>query len=178
MKRILLYIIGGLALVSVILIIGQDKKIDKTVKNVESIKEEEEVDLRDNRKKIGKISSSQKKIVGLDKIETSISKTETDQGISITFEIHNAGDEDLRLQFTSSQEYDYEIYNEAGELVYRYSDEHVFAQVIRNVLFAKGKTLTFVAGLPQLEKGEYKVIFWVAARELNHLKEELTFTVD
>nr|WP_304216791.1 BsuPI-related putative proteinase inhibitor [Fredinandcohnia onubensis] len=178
MKKNLLYLIGGLAVICFIIFIVQEKSDEVIKEERETIITEDEADKMDNRKKIGKITSSKKKIIGLNHIETSISKKEMNNGITIIYELHNAGDQDINLQFPSSQEYEYEIYNEAGDLIYRYSDEYVFTQVIRDVLFGKGKTLTFVAGLPKLEKGNYRISFWVAAKGLDTLKEELTFRVE
>lgn len=172
MKRTLLYLIGGIALICIVFLLFQDKKADvsKTEKT-DFIKEDGDLDMKNNRKKF---ASFNKKVIGTKNIESSITKKEGKNGISIIYELQNNGDQDIRLQFPSSQEYDYEIYNEKGDLVYRYSDEHVFSQVISNVLFAKGQTLTFVAELPKLEKGEYKIIIWPAARGLEGLKEEIT----
>ena len=178
MKKILLYLIGGVAFICFIIFITQEQSDDVIKEEKETIITEGEGDMRDNRKKLGKIISSRKKVIGPNHLKASISKKEMNNGISIIYEIYNAGDQDIRLQFPSAQEYDYEIYNEAGDLVYRYSDEHVFAQVIRDVLFAKGKSLTFVAGLPILEKGEYRISIWAAARGMESLKEELTFRVE
>jgi len=178
MKKSILYLVGVIAVICFIIFYIQEKSVDFMEVETGTIKSEGEAEMRDNRKKLGKISSSKKKAIGFDHIETSISKKETNNGISIIYEIYNAGDQDIRLQFPSAQEYEYEIYNEAGDLVYRYSDEHVFAQVIRDVLFAKGKSLTFVAGLPILEKGEYRISIWAAARGMESLKEELTFRVE
>ncbi|MFD1780001.1 BsuPI-related putative proteinase inhibitor [Fredinandcohnia salidurans] len=178
MKKTLLYLIGGLAVICFIIFIVQEKSDEVIKEERETIITEDEADMRNNRKKLGKITSSTKKIIGLNHIETSISKKETNNGISIIYELYNAGDQDINLQFPSSQEYDYEIFNEAGDLIYRYSDEYVFAQVIRDVIFAKGKTLTFVAGLPKLEKGEYRISFWAAAKGLDTLKEEITIRVE
>nr|WP_309098550.1 BsuPI-related putative proteinase inhibitor [Fredinandcohnia onubensis] len=178
MKRILLYLIGGIIVVCFIIFYIQENSVDFMEEEKGTIKTEGEAEMRDNHKKLGKITSSKKKIMLLNHIETSISKKETNNGISIIYEIYNAGEQDIRLQFPSAQEYDYEIYNETGDLMYRYSDEHVFAQVIRDVLFAKGKSLAFVAGLPKLEKGEYRISIWAAARGMDSLKEELTFRVE
>lgn len=178
MKKILLYLVGGFVIVCLVLFIFQEKKGEVTNQKGDTSQVEEEVDVMNEREKTGKISASKKIPLVQYQIETSISKEETADGISIIYEMQNVGEQDIRLQFPSSQEYDYEIYNEAGDVVYRYSDEYMFAQVIRNVLFAKGKSLTFVAQLPQLEKGEYKIVMWAAARDMDQYKEELTFRIE
>ncbi|MEH7253669.1 BsuPI-related putative proteinase inhibitor [Neobacillus niacini] len=112
-------------------------------------------------------------------IETSIIEKEVPNGITFIYEVQNIGNEDILLQFPTAKKYDYELFTNRGKLVYRYSDGKMFAQVIKNVMLPARKSLHFTTEtLPPLEKGQYSIIMWIAARGMDSHKEKLNFTID
>ncbi|WP_449537818.1 BsuPI-related putative proteinase inhibitor [Ferdinandcohnia sp. Marseille-Q9671] len=177
MKRKRIFLYGGITLIVLVLLVFglQEARVDQPKQETNSMKVESESEMQEGRKKIAR---QKLELFGMNKLETSISKQVEKNLITIVFDVHNKGDKDIHLQFPSAQQYDYEIYNQKGELVHRYSDDKVFAQVIKNVLLPVNQSLSFTATLPTLEKGEYTLSFWINARGLTSLKEELLFEVE
>jgi hypothetical protein len=62
----------------------------------------------------------------------------------------------ITLVFPSGQDYDLKIYNERGDIVYTWSADKLFIQVLRNERFGPGeKTFAFSVPTSQLPPGRY-----------------------
>jgi hypothetical protein len=67
--------------------------------------------------------------------------------------IRNTGDLPLTLTFPSGQHFDFEIRNERGELVYRWSDGQVFTLALTQLDLSPGEH-TFSAEIPLSNKSD------------------------
>ncbi|SDM39088.1 BsuPI-related putative proteinase inhibitor [Bacillus sp. OK048] len=134
--------------------------------------------MKDNGKKLRKVNGSVNPN-HRQELKTSLIKKEDPNEITFIYEVQNIGNEDIFLQFPSAKIYDYELFTNKGKLVYRYSDGKMFAQVIKNVMLPARKSLHFTTEtLPPLDKGQYSIIMWIAARGMDSHKEKLNFTID
>jgi hypothetical protein len=73
-------------------------------------------------------------------------------------ELHvtNASDRPVALEFATSQRYDFEVRDGSGGVVWRWSDDLMFAQVLGEEVLASGETRSYSEALPELpQPGEY-----------------------
>lgn len=63
--------------------------------------------------------------------------------LEVEMYVKNESDEQQTLVFPSSQEYELVLENEEGEEVFRYSENHMFAQVIVERQFEPGEQIDF-----------------------------------
>lgn len=143
----------------------------------DNVKEENEDILKDKdtlRKKFKPDKS--KKGLDMDD-ELSFSLEAISEGMNYQYIVKNTGDEPVTLEFTTSQQYDYEITDKNNEVVYRFSDGRSFMQVLRDVTLEPGEEMTFDIELPELEPGDYTLTMYITARELPHSKQSIEFTV-
>lgn len=76
------------------------------------------------------------------------SLTTTVEGDTVRFELHvtNMTDDTLRLEFPSSQRFDFEVLGAGGESAWSWSAARSFAQVVGEEAVAPGETVTYRAG--------------------------------
>lgn len=123
-------------------------------------------------------NNNNKKEINLDNVELKLEEI-NDQGVKkIDFSIKNISDEVITLSFGTSQRYDFEIYNQANEKVYHYSEGKNFLQVIENTLLETGSTINYELTIPSLEAGEYTLIARLAAKDYGLLRAVTTFTIE
>lgn len=106
------------------------------------------------------------------------SLTETSTG-KYTYSVKNQTEHEVKLEFTSSQRYDFAVKNSKGETVYLYSSVASFAQVMEEVIVKQGESLSYeidVNGLG-LEKGEYTLEVWLTPKEGKSSSVEAPFVV-
>ncbi len=102
---------------------------------------------------------------------------EGDQPIRLQLVLENEGSEPVTLQFTTAQRYDFEIRNAEGELVWRWSDEMGFAQMLGSEIVEPGGRLRYEEEFSMaLDAGTYRVIGYITARDVD-LRDELEITV-
>src|SRR5258706_11340 len=65
-----------------------------------------------------------------------------------SFEVTNEYPTPRMFQFSSSQQFDIEISDEAGRVVTAWSDDKMFSQMLTSFTFEPGETKTFTADLP------------------------------
>jgi hypothetical protein len=73
-------------------------------------------------------------------------------------ELHvtNAADAPITLEFATAQRYDFEVLDGSGVVVWRWSDDLMFAQVLGEEVLASGETRSYREALPELpQPGEY-----------------------
>lgn len=102
---------------------------------------------------------------------------EGDQPIQLQLVLENEGSEPVTLQFTTSQRYDFEIRNAEDELVWRWSDQMGFAQMLGSEIVEPGGRLRYAEEFSMaLDAGTYRVIGYITARDVD-LRDELEVTV-
>jgi hypothetical protein len=99
-----------------------------------------------------------------------------------TFTIQNDKTEDQTLVFPSSQEYDYSIKNEKGEVLYTFGMDKSFMQVITEKVVKPGESLEFevdlTEGLKYVDSGKYTVEVWATLQDSNGLKANVEVEYD
>lgn len=63
----------------------------------------------------------------------------SEEKLVLTFTVHNQTNELVKMQFNTSQKYDYEVLDEHGKVVYRYSDGKAFLQMIQTENLSPGE---------------------------------------
>ena len=102
---------------------------------------------------------------------------ERDQPIRLVLVLENGGSEPVTLEFTTSQRYDFEIQNAADEVVWRWSDEMGFAQMLGSETVEPGGRLRYAEEFSMaLDAGTYRVIGYITARDVD-LRDQLEITV-
>jgi ABC-type molybdate transport system substrate-binding protein len=95
------------------------------------------------------------------------------------YEVKNQTEEEVTLEFTSSQRYDYSVKTKDGNEVFLFSSVAAFLQVLGEEKLKQGDSLTYEINLHELslEKGEYILTAWMTPK--NGKKYEVTkeFTV-
>ncbi|MCM3575446.1 MULTISPECIES: BsuPI-related putative proteinase inhibitor [Mesobacillus] len=95
------------------------------------------------------------------------------------YEVKNQTEEEVTLEFTSSQRYDYSVKTKDGSEVFLFSSVAAFLQVLGEEKLKQGDSLTYEINLHELslEKGEYILTAWMTPK--NGKKYEVTkeFTV-
>ncbi|QTM99131.1 intracellular proteinase inhibitor (BsuPI) [Sediminibacillus dalangtanensis] len=95
------------------------------------------------------------------------------------YSVSNNSDEKIKLEFTSSQRYDYEITNDAGEQVFLFSSVTSFAQVMGEETLHPGDTLDYQIDLRErdMEPGDYLLTAWLTPSGGEKYKAEQSFTI-
>lgn len=114
-------------------------------------------------------------------LKTMIEKVEG-TAYKYTFTIQNDKTEDQTLVFPSSQEYDYSITNEEGEVLYTFGMDKSFLQSITEKVLKPGERLEFeidlAEGLQKVESGKYTVEIWPTIQESDGLKSKVEIQYD
>lgn len=119
----------------------------------------------ENRERIVKLKKTQQ-IVKAD-----LQVEEKGEEIILSYTVENRSGNDLHLIFPSGQEFDYLIYNQNNELVYRWSDGKMFIMAIHETILPAGEKMEIREvwdgrdknGNP-VPQGKYRVIFLLKAR--------------
>lgn len=111
-------------------------------------------------------------------LKTDIAKVEGSE-YKYVFSIQNDTEKDQTLIYPSSQEYDYTIKDGSGNILYTYSMDKSFLQVVKEVVVKPGERLDFeldlTEGLPYIETGTYTVEVWATLKNSNDLKAVIKF---
>ncbi|MFX3673419.1 MAG: BsuPI-related putative proteinase inhibitor [Paenisporosarcina sp.] len=102
------------------------------------------------------------------------SLTEEDRSYHYVFELKNDKTEDVVLSMNSSQYFDYHLFNKEGTVVYTYSDDKMFTQMLQEKILKPGETLEMevdaTEGLLTLPEGTYTLEVWSTANESEEWK--------
>lgn len=98
----------------------------------------------------------------------------------LVVEVKNQNERPIDLNYTSGQKYDMKFYKE-GRLVYTWSQDKCFTQVLSETKLIQGTSEVYEVDLTKLplEKGSYEYEFYSVAKELSeapHLKEKVTIS--
>ncbi|XID92742.1 BsuPI-related putative proteinase inhibitor [Paenibacillaceae bacterium WGS1546] len=77
-------------------------------------------------------------------LRTSLSVAADGEGAKLEFSVSNVSGKPLTLTYGSGQKYDYEIYDERGKLVYRWSDGMSFTMALVDKELGGGESLKYV----------------------------------
>ncbi|MBT2663037.1 BsuPI-related putative proteinase inhibitor [Bacillus sp. ISL-45] len=83
------------------------------------------------------------------------------------YEVKNQTEEEVTLEFTSSQRYDYSVKTKDGKEVFLFSSVAAFLQVLGEEKLSQGDSLTYEMDLHELslEKGEYVLTAWMTPKD-------------
>lgn len=86
------------------------------------------------------------------------------------YTLENRSDEDLRIIFPSGQDYDFFIYNDHDELVYRWSEGKMFIMAMHETVLAAGEKIQIQEKWDgrnreggSVPPGEYRILFQLTA---------------
>ena len=83
--------------------------------------------------------------------------------ILVRLTLRNTHTQPIALTFTSGQRYDLRIWNDKGQVVYTWSADKLFPQVLSTETVGPGeRTFAFIANPPNLPVGRYVVEAWLA----------------
>ena len=98
--------------------------------------------------------------------------------------IRNTTDEPLRITTPSGQQFDFEIRNEEGDIVYRWSDGRAFTQAVTTIDLSPGVRV-FSVEVPlssgdatPLPPGRYTIHGWVATADPNLYRAQSAFDIE
>jgi len=96
------------------------------------------------------------------------------------YRVKNQTEEEIKLEFPSSQRFDYSVATKGGEEIFLFSSVASFLQVIGEENIKQAETLTYEIDLHDLnlEKGDYILSAWMTPQEGEKYKTEIEFTVE
>ena len=105
----------------------------------------------------------------------SVDKPAYKSGDDITLSLMkiNLSGETIRLNYNTSQRYDFKLTHPTGRSLWRWSDDRSFTQVLGSVSIHPGQMIHYTAKttLPPIEEsGIYHVLGWNTAKQINHIK--------
>ena len=99
-----------------------------------------------------------------------------------TFTLKNISEEDITLSFSSTQEYEYQIKDESGNLIYTYSMDKMFGEMFMEKTLAPNEEYTISVDinsyLSTLDPGTYNLEIWSVALEADELKTTAQINID
>jgi len=96
-------------------------------------------------------------------LECSLSVTVSEDGVGFTYDVTNAGDEPIELQFSDAQETDLVVEDAHGTEVWRWSAGRMFAQMLQQKELGPAETATYEFEWDDPEPGEYEATATLAA---------------
>lgn len=96
------------------------------------------------------------------------------------YEVKNQTEEEVTLEFTSSQRFDYSVKTKEGKEIFLFSSVASFLQALGEETVKQGEALTYEIDLNELEleKGEYVLSAWMTPKEGQKYKVTTEFTVN
>ncbi len=100
---------------------------------------------------------------------------------SYTFSLENVSGKELELTFSSTQEYEYQIKDSLGNLIYTYSMDKMFGQqIVEKTLAPNESYLIYVDVdiLSSLQAETYTLEIWSVAQQIQDVKTEIEITLE
>jgi hypothetical protein len=96
------------------------------------------------------------------------------------YEVKNQTEEEIKLEFSSSQRFDYSVQTKDGEEIFLFSSVASFLQVIGEERVKQGESLSYEIKLHDLElqKGDYILTAWLTPQEGQKYKATKEFAVE
>jgi ABC-type molybdate transport system substrate-binding protein len=95
------------------------------------------------------------------------------------YEVKNQTEEEVTLEFTSSQRYDYSVKTKDGKEVFLFSSVASFLQALGEETVKQGESLTYDISLQELnlDKGDYILTVWMTPKDGKKFEVTKEFTV-
>ena len=95
------------------------------------------------------------------------------------YEVKNQTEEEVTLEFTSSQRFDYSVKTQDGKEIFLFSSVASFLQALGEETVKPGEALTYEMDLNELDlkKGDYVLSAWMTPKEGQKYKVDTEFTV-
>lgn len=98
------------------------------------------------------------------------------KGILFRYELTNQTEKEKVFQFSSSQKFDYVIKDKNGKVVYQYSKNHMFMQVLTSLKLKQADVFTQDILVNNLEPGSYTLEVWLTPTgETEDYRQKITF---
>lgn len=100
--------------------------------------------------------------------------------LDFQYEVKNQTEEEVVLEFTSSQRYDYSVKTKDGKEVFLFSSVASFLQALGEEKVKQGESLTYKIDLQELslEKGEYTLTAWMTPKDGKKYEVSKEFMVE
>ncbi|WNF38668.1 BsuPI-related putative proteinase inhibitor [Bacillaceae bacterium IKA-2] len=98
-----------------------------------------------------------------------------------TFTLKNISEKDIDLTFSSTQEYEYQIKDDTGNVVYTYSMDKMFGQMMVEKTLTAGEEISInvdVDIFSSLEAGTYTLEIWSVALEAENLSSKVDIIIE
>ncbi|MQR97372.1 BsuPI-related putative proteinase inhibitor [Fictibacillus phosphorivorans] len=146
-------------------VIGDGKKDDKKKQNPEGGKEERSGQDGQNGIVAGSIEST-----------INVQEQQNAKGILFRYELKNQTEKEKVFQFSSSQKFDYVIKDKNGKVVYQYSKNHMFMQVLTSLKLKQADVFKQDILVNKLEPGAYTLEVWLTPTgETEDYRQKITF---
>jgi hypothetical protein len=125
----------------------------------------------------GENSNGNKGIVA-GSIEPSVKiNDQTNNQISLTYQLKNQTERVKEFTFLTSQKYEYELKTKDGNVIKRYSEDKDFLQVITKMTLKQGETFELPIKVKDLKPGEYQIMIWLTSEDINKYKVTVPFEI-
>lgn len=96
------------------------------------------------------------------------------------YRVKNQTEEEVKLEFSSSQRFDYSVETKDGEEIFLFSSVASFLQVIGEENIKQAESLTYEIDIHDLnlDKGDYLLSAWMTPQEGKKYQTEIEFTVE
>ena len=100
-----------------------------------------------------------------DTLDATLTVAPTDDGLTATLTVENAGDGSVDLSFADGQRAEFVAVNAAGDEVWRWSEGRAFAMALGSETLAPGESVDYDAEWPSPAPGEYELAGSLAASD-------------
>lgn len=109
-----------------------------------------------------------------------IASLDEEGSLRYTYKIENQLEKEIKLEFTSSQRYDYAVKTKEGEQVYLYSSVASFLAVMGEEKIKPGELLEYNINLNNinLAAGEYVLTVWMTPKEGKKYEVNTEFSIE
>ncbi len=98
------------------------------------------------------------------------------KGILFRYELKNQTEKEKVFQFSSSQKFDYVIKDKSDKIVYQYSKNHMFMQVLTSLKLKQGDVFKQDILVNNLEPGSHTLEVWLTPTgETEDYRQKITF---
>jgi uncharacterized lipoprotein YehR (DUF1307 family) len=112
-------------------------------------------------------------------ISVNLEETIKEGKLTYLFTLKNDKEQNEVLQYSSSQQYEYQLIDSTGNVAYTYSMDKMFLQSQSEQTVKPGETLTFEIDLSEdlknLKPGTYQFVVWSTASDREDLKAKAEF---
>lgn len=105
-----------------------------------------------------------------------IQEQQNAKGILFRYELKNQTEKEKVFQFSTSQKFDYVIKDKSGKIVYQYSKNHMFMQVLTSLKLKQADVFKQDILVSDLEPGTYTLEVWLTPTgETEDYRQKITF---